>query len=75
MKVSIIADDEELSALVDRFFSDPNFDLNAAIGAILMRHPDNANITLSLDGRLMSRILERDLTRGPNDRDGYGFNE
>jgi inosine-uridine nucleoside N-ribohydrolase len=61
-KVSMIADDAELSALVDQVFSDPNFDINAALGAILARRPDNAKVILDVRGPAMARELERGLT-------------
>jgi hypothetical protein len=58
----MIADDAELSALVDQVFSDPNFDINAALGAILARRPDNAKVILDVRGPAMARELERGLT-------------
>jgi hypothetical protein len=61
-KVLMIADDAELSALADRVFSDPNFDINAALAQILMRRPDNAKVVLTVKGREMARVLERGLT-------------
>jgi inosine-uridine nucleoside N-ribohydrolase len=62
-KITMIADDAELSALVDQVFSDPNFDINAAIGEILMRRPDNAQVVLDVKGPAMARALERGLTQ------------
>jgi inosine-uridine nucleoside N-ribohydrolase len=62
-KIAMIADDAELSALADRAFSDPNFDINAALGQILMRRPDNAKVVLTVDGKEMARTLERGLTQ------------
>ena len=61
-KISMIADDAELSALADQVFSDPNFDINAAFGAILARRPDNAKVILDVRGPVMARVLERGLT-------------
>src|SRR5262245_1603025 len=54
LKVEMIADDAELSALADQAFSDPNFDLNAAIAEILARRPDNAQVVLEVKGRIMA---------------------
>jgi inosine-uridine nucleoside N-ribohydrolase len=62
MKVSMIADDDELSALVDRSFSEPGFNIFAAIGEILARRPDNARVLTTIDGNQIAHILERDLT-------------
>jgi inosine-uridine nucleoside N-ribohydrolase len=62
-KIEMIADDAELSALADQAFSgDPNFDINAALGAILARRPDNAKVVLIVKGQAMVRLLERGLT-------------
>lgn len=61
-KIVMIADDAELSALVDRVFSDPNFDINAALGEILASRPDNAKVVLTVKGQAMVRLLERGLT-------------
>lgn len=47
-RISLIANDEEMSALADRVFSDPTFNQAEAIGAILQRRPDNAQVVLSL---------------------------
>ncbi len=48
-KISTIADDAELSALADQALADPNFDLYAALGAILYRQPDNAQVVMKVD--------------------------
>ena len=48
-RLTLIASDAELSALVDRFFADPSFDLLAAFGAILAREPDNVSWVHTLD--------------------------
>jgi inosine-uridine nucleoside N-ribohydrolase len=62
-RVTMITDDEEISELADRAFSDPNFDINAALFEILSRRPDNAKIVLTIKGETMARQLEEDLTR------------
>ena len=38
-----------LSALADQAMTDPNFDLYAALGAILMRQPDNAQVVMKVN--------------------------
>ncbi len=48
-KLSTIADDAELSALVDQAMTDPNFDLYAALAEILMRQPDNAQVVMKVN--------------------------
>jgi inosine-uridine nucleoside N-ribohydrolase len=48
-KISTIADDAELSALADQAMMDPTFDLYAALGAILMRQPDNAQVVMKVN--------------------------
>ena len=48
-KLSTIADDAELSALADQALMDPNFDLYAALGAILYRQPDNAQVVMQVN--------------------------
>jgi purine nucleosidase len=48
-KISTIADDTELSALADQAMADPNFDLYAALGAILYRQPDNAQVVMQVN--------------------------
>jgi inosine-uridine nucleoside N-ribohydrolase len=62
-KIFMIADDAELSALVDRVFREPGFDINAALGAILARRPDNAQVVLDVKGPAIARELERGLTQ------------
>lgn len=47
--MSMLASDAELSAIADQVYSNPNFDLNAALGPILFRQPDNAQVVLTLD--------------------------
>jgi inosine-uridine nucleoside N-ribohydrolase len=62
-RMTILASDAEVSALADRVFSDPGFNLQAEIGVILMREPDNAQVVLEVDGKKMSRRLVQTLTR------------
>jgi inosine-uridine nucleoside N-ribohydrolase len=61
-RMPLLASDEELSALSDRLL-EPGFDLNAAIGAILAREPDNAKVILDIDERQVVRLFERGLFR------------
>jgi inosine-uridine nucleoside N-ribohydrolase len=48
-KISTIADDAKLSALAAQAMSDPNFDIQAALGAILMSQPDNAQVVMKVN--------------------------
>jgi inosine-uridine nucleoside N-ribohydrolase len=48
-KLSTIADDAELSALADQALADPNFDLYTALGMILYRQPDNAQVVMKVN--------------------------
>ena len=38
-----------MSALADQALMDPNFDLYAALGAILYRQPDNAQVVMQVN--------------------------
>ena len=49
--LSVLASDAELSAIADQVFSDPDFDLNAALGEILFRRPDNAQVVLTVNAK------------------------
>jgi purine nucleosidase len=53
--IFVLSNDAELSYIADQVFSDPFFDFNAAIGAILFRRPDNAQVILTLDADRISR--------------------
>jgi inosine-uridine nucleoside N-ribohydrolase len=48
-KLSTIADDAELSGLADQAMQNPDFDLYAALGAILYRQPDNAQVVMKVN--------------------------
>jgi inosine-uridine nucleoside N-ribohydrolase len=61
-RMPMLATDEELSAISDRLL-EPGFDLNAAIGAILAREPDNATVVLDIDEKRIERLFERSLFR------------
>lgn len=57
--ISMLASDAELSGLVDQVFIDPNFDLFGALGGILLRRPDNAQVILTVDS---NKIMKEWLT-------------
>lgn len=59
-RLPVIADDAELSSLADQAFT-PGFDLNAAIGGILVRDPDNTQVVLDVREGSIVRLLERGL--------------
>jgi inosine-uridine nucleoside N-ribohydrolase len=61
-RITLIGDDEELSTVADNLFT-PGYDLNAALGAILAREPDNAQVVLDVEERRMGRVLQSTLTR------------
>lgn len=62
-RLTMVASDRELSRLAERVLNDSNFNLVAAIAAILAREPDNAQVVLDVDGKEMQRRLIRTLTR------------
>ena len=57
--LSMLASDAELSAIAVQAYSDPNFDLYAALGPILYRQPDNAQVVLTLDS---NKVIKEWLT-------------
>jgi inosine-uridine nucleoside N-ribohydrolase len=61
-RITMIADDAEISYLAEQAFSDPNFNLEAALDAILMREPDNAQVVTDIQFRLMRNMFLQDLT-------------
>jgi inosine-uridine nucleoside N-ribohydrolase len=61
-KVTMIATDQQLSTMAELAFSDPNFDLSAALGAILMSEPDNAVAVTAASTTLLSKTVFRDLS-------------
>jgi purine nucleosidase len=61
-KLTMLAGENELSDISDRVFSEPGFDLFAAIGAILARQPDNAQVVLDINERRMNKLFMRALT-------------
>lgn len=65
LKIPMIADDAELSNLVYRLFFDPDFgqdDFAMALGLILAREPDNAQVVLDIDETEMYKIFMHTLT-------------
>jgi inosine-uridine nucleoside N-ribohydrolase len=61
-RIPMIADDEELSLFTQNLLTDPDFDFEAAIGAILAREPDNAQVVMDIRERQMRRLFMRELT-------------
>jgi len=65
-RVAMIADDAELSLLAERAFTfppDPNFNLQAELGAILLRQPDNALLLTATSSRLLTKHILPDLRK------------
>jgi purine nucleosidase len=62
-RLTTIADDAELSALADQAMSDPNFDLYAELGAILMRQPDNAQVVMKVNALRIKADWLKELLR------------
>jgi pyrimidine-specific ribonucleoside hydrolase len=63
-RIAMVADDSELSALADLAFAyppDPNFNLQWALGAILMRAPENAQAVMSVPSSLLAKTVLPDL--------------
>lgn len=60
-KVTMIATDQELSAMAELAFTDPNFDMGAALGGILMSEPDNAIAVTSAPADLLTKTVFPDL--------------
>ena len=56
-RISLIATDEELSAIAESVFSDPNFDFEAALLAILLRQPDNAQFVSDVTQGSIRRVF------------------
>jgi inosine-uridine nucleoside N-ribohydrolase len=61
-KLTMLAGENELSDIIDRYFSEPGFDLFGAIGAIVMRQPDNAQVVLDINEQRMKQMFMRTLT-------------
>jgi inosine-uridine nucleoside N-ribohydrolase len=62
-KISTIADDTELSSLADQALADQNFDLYAALGAILARQPDNAQVVMTVNALKVQQTWLKALIR------------
>ena len=56
-RITMIAGQAELDYLVYQFYTDPTFDLFAAMFGILMREPDNASVVLDINERWMSLVF------------------
>lgn len=61
-RISMIASDAEFNGLADRAFSDPNFDLSAALNAILAREPNNAQLVTDIEAERMHTLFLSALT-------------
>jgi inosine-uridine nucleoside N-ribohydrolase len=64
-KLTMLADDAELSDLVYRLFFDPDFDeydFYLAFMAILLREPDNAQVVMDIDEHKMHQLFMRAMT-------------
>ncbi len=64
-RATMIATDEQLSALAEQAFAyppDPNFDFQQELGAILMSEPDNAQAVTSASATLLTKTVFPNLT-------------
>lgn len=64
-RVSMIASDAELSRLADQVFSDPTFNLVAALGEIVAREPDNARLVTDIEEQRMRELFLSTLVSSP----------
>ncbi|MBW7882899.1 MAG: nucleoside hydrolase [Caldilineaceae bacterium] len=60
-RIALIIDDAEFSQLAIRAFTEPGFDLGAALGEILAREPDNAWFVPAVDNKAVWQAVERGL--------------
>jgi inosine-uridine nucleoside N-ribohydrolase len=58
-RVQLLADEAELESLAQQAFSGQPFDLATALGAILMRRPDNARVVLQIDTEQMRAAIRQ----------------
>lgn len=56
-RLPMIASDSELSEVAVRAVSDPTFNLQAALGAILAREPDNARLVTNIEAQQMRGLF------------------
>lgn len=56
-RITMIASDAQLSQIAVDAFTIPNYDLLAALGAILFSQPDNAQVVVDIDARRMEAIF------------------
>lgn len=64
-KLTMIASDEEISSLIDRYLADPSFDLFAALGQIVAREPDNVRWVTDIDEARMRELFLAALNAPP----------
>ena len=68
-RIAMIADDDELSRLAERafpppyYYPDSNFNLQVALGTILLRQPDNAKMLTWIPANLLTELVLPDLRR------------
>ncbi|MEI2776519.1 MAG: nucleoside hydrolase [Tetrasphaera sp.] len=62
-RISMIADDAELSALAASAFTVPGFNLDAALGTIYVREPANAFIVTGTSKKLLTKLILPDLRK------------
>jgi inosine-uridine nucleoside N-ribohydrolase len=62
-RLPMIAGSKELGDMAERAVGDPSFNLQAELGAILVRQPDNAQVITELDARQAAELLIRGLRR------------
>lgn len=61
-KITMIASDDELSSLANQTFTDPDFDLESALGTIAGRELENAQVVIGIKQRWMRRNFMRGLS-------------
>lgn len=62
-KIPMIANDNELSLLAYRAFTEPGFNLELELGMVLMREPDNATMITDIHEQVMRPMFLQHLTR------------
>ncbi len=66
-KIPMIESPTNLEPLIQRHFADPSFNFDAALGAILAREPDNAEVVLSVDGARIKSTFLRAIAEFPEE--------
>ena len=60
-RITMIADDAQLSDIAFRVYTDPDFNLELELGNILFSQPDNAVVVTDIDARRMHTIFTQGL--------------